>query len=539
MGSTLGGGEREDVMRLVFKYSNGHISILNEGFHRLGVKDFLFFSTNENFKPNENIIDFAKQNKGIVFQEEESSIKIFNDPFRSIPLYITKLQSEEILIFSNPNDCLNFSGFNNLEYDHTGFWETVLYGSGIGTRTIFKNLKQMPAASVINISKETNTVTISRYWNFDIYENSSIDSIDKAGDGLYERLAAIFSKLRNDEQYLLGLSGGVDSRITIAMLSKFVDKNHIKTYTFGYDNRILEHYYAKKVSHILNIAMPYFHLLNASSYEKALRTINYESLGQVGIGHCHTYDYLEKNVWQLNGYKHISTMYSDAVLGWEAVYPKRKDRIEDSSYFKVLPVPLGKSIWEEIRADAEEILKAYQPQYGFSSIDEFKYVTERNVKFHMYLAFLHGKFIDTLTPFADFELLTYMISVPAIFRHNKCLIDYIFDRYFPQLSASKIGNISSRCWWGPQYTNYFNYIEKGIINRLNTVLFRITKGRYQVFDKYMTEVWRNVLYIQLNQKFNNALNTLQKYELINKEQKDFFSKPAISVNSAGIAERFQ
>jgi len=525
-------------MKLRISLGDGRLSILSEGFNKYEARGFLFFYAENNIKPEANIVKFAKINKGIVVQEEALVVRILNDPFRSVPLYITQMKQGDIIVFSNFEDCFGFSGFEP-EYDRIGFWETILYGGGIGTRTILRNVKQMIAASKVIIDKKTNTYTISRYWDFDIFEDTTIGSIEEAGRGLYNRLTDIFSTLTTSAFYLLGMSGGVDSRITLAFLSRHVKKDRIRLYTYGYDERILEYSYAKMVAANLNVALPEFHILKADAYEKALRTINLESGGQIGIGHCHTYDYLAKNADRLKEQLHISTMYSDAILGWEAVYPKRNENIKDSSYFKVPPVPLTKDIWDEIENDVSELFKPYHPEYNFSSIDEFKYVTERNAKFHMYLAFLHRKYVNTLTPFADFDLLTYMISMPAQFRHQKRLSDYVLERYFPEISLDNIGNISSRCWWGPKFAGYFAFIEKGLINRLNTLLFRISGGRHQIFDKYMTETWRQVLYTHLNEALDEALRTLFECEIIDSKQRQYFYKPAISFSGVGIGERFQ
>ena len=518
--------------------SAGSISIFSKGLHRTDFKNFIFFGCNKNYDSESDIKNFAKRNKGIVIQDDASAVKVLNDPFRSIPLYIVKNKNEDIIVFSNFDDLFSFSEIDR-SIDIVGFWESVFYGGVLGTRTLFKNIKQMIGASQINIDKATKTFTIERYWAFDIYEDKSIKSMDQAATGLYDRLNVIFSKLQRDSSYVMGLSGGVDSRLTLAFLSRHIIKNKLKLFTYGYNKRILEYVYAKKVSRTLNFNNPQFHVLDENSYIKALHTLVLESCGQVGMGHCHTYNYLSENADVLSSYEHISTMYSDAILGWEAVYPKKTSKLADSSYFNVLEIELSKEIKDKIHDDVAKVLSNYMPACGFSSIEEFKYVTERNVKFHMYLSYLHSKYVRTLTPFANYDLLSYMISVPIQFRYQKRLSDYVLQKYFPEVSLAKIGNISSRCWWGPKFAGYLPYLEKGMLNRINTFLFRVSNGQYQLFDKYITEDWRDILHNRLYQKLQDLLETLSKYAIIDKKQKVYFSKFSVHVGGLGLAERFQ
>jgi len=70
----------------------------------------------------------------------------------------------------------------------------------------------------IIINKKTNEYKIERYWDFNVKEDQSIDSVEKAATGLYDRLDDIFSKLDKNQKYIMGISGGMDSRISLAFL---------------------------------------------------------------------------------------------------------------------------------------------------------------------------------------------------------------------------------------------------------------------------------------------------------------------------------
>ena len=150
---------------------------------------------------NVEIFDIKKN--GIQIIENDNKIEIYNDPFRTVPLFISKNKNEELIIFSNFEDFYKFENVDKT-IDEAGFWEIVLFGSGLWTRTLYKNVKQMPAASKIIIEINTNKYKIEKYWDFNIKVDESIDSMEKAAQGLYDRLDGIFSKLDKNKKICNG-----------------------------------------------------------------------------------------------------------------------------------------------------------------------------------------------------------------------------------------------------------------------------------------------------------------------------------------------
>jgi asparagine synthetase B (glutamine-hydrolysing) len=234
-----------------------------------------------------------KQN-GIQVIEDENKLEIYNDPFRTIPLFITKDENDKLIIFSNFDDFYKMENVDKT-IDEAGFWEIVLFASGLWTRTLYKYVEQMPAASKIVIDKNTNEYKIERYWDFDIKEDKSIDSIEKAAKGLYDKLDSIFSKLDRNQKYIMGISGGMDSCITLAFLSKYIPKENLELFTYGFDERLLEYKYACEVAEALGYNKPKFHKLTKESYENAMNYLPQMSGGQIGINHCHITSFLREN----------------------------------------------------------------------------------------------------------------------------------------------------------------------------------------------------------------------------------------------------
>ncbi len=259
----------------------------------LGGKEFTFFYVYESELmncPYQEPVDFIKRNNGLLLFLSGEEFRIYNDPFRTVPIYVYR-DSNFIRIFSNFEDFYLFNGSKDIKVDKPGFWETIIFESGLGRRTLFEGVKQMPAASILKVNKDLS-YTIERYWNFSIELNSSIDTLDNAAAGLYERLDSIFGRLPKDKNYLMGLSGGVDSRLTLAMLSKCFKKDRLKLFTYGFDIRILEYIYAKQVANALGFDTPLFHKLTPESYLQCSDELARRSAASIGGQRGHDYYFL-------------------------------------------------------------------------------------------------------------------------------------------------------------------------------------------------------------------------------------------------------
>jgi len=261
---------------------------------------------------------------GIQVVEDEQRLIYYTDVFRSAPLFVYK-QDGQLTIFSEMSWFLN-NYSDCLEVDKIGLWETILFGNSIWTRTLYKNLFQLPAACKLSVNKKDQSFTIERYWNYCVEESSDIDSIEKAVDGFDFHLNRVFSKLDTTQKYIMGMSGGLDSRITLAYLSKYMTPENLDLFTYGHDSRILEYRYAKECAKALGFNVPDFHTLKAESYRQALDWLPELSGGQIGINHCHMIDAFRKN--SASNSLNISTYYTDALFGWEcSVKAKNQSRI--------------------------------------------------------------------------------------------------------------------------------------------------------------------------------------------------------------------
>ncbi len=489
------------------------------------------------------VSEFNIKNNGIQIVDSANQIEIYNDPFRTVPLFVYSGKNNDLYIFSNFEEFYELEGVDK-NIDEVGFWEIILFGGGLWTRTLYTYVKQMPSATKIIIDKGTSQYKIERYWDFNVIEDKSIDSLEKAAKGLYVILDNIFSSLNREDKYVMGMSGGMDSRITLAFLSKYIPKEKVELFTYGFDERLLEYKYACEIAKALGYEKPEFHKLTAGSYRYALSYLPKMSGGQVGINHCHILDYLQTR--DASGCRQISTYYSDAIFGWDSSYPKSVKNVAENFYIEAINDIdfLSEDIKEFIRNDSLNIFEGMDSGANFSSLNEYKYVTERNQKFHMYMASIQDRYIGNEMIYADYDLLVYFLSVPLVYREQKRMIDYLFDHYFESVHSGKIRNISSRVLrggvnsfqWGGAATRLIGYYSFKLLNRVNAILRPITKGRVQIFNKFQTEEQDRLLHKNFHEDLKGATNKCVELGLMSNAQKREWDK--LPLRSTGIGERY-
>jgi uncharacterized protein len=528
------------MVRLTIKIKRGNIEIVHcEGLFTHELNGIIHLSTRSNkVTLSGDITEFVKRHNGITVKKTEDRVEVYNDPFRTIPMFIRKTGNNELLLFSNVEDLYSETDFNN-DIDEVGFWEILLFESGIYSRTLFKNIQQMVSASKIVIDKN-NGYSIARYWDFNIRLNNSLNTIEKAADGLYERLREIFSSFNNEGKYLFGLSGGVDSRLTLGLLASIVSKENINLFTYGFNSSILEFSYARQIARVLGLNPPEFHKINIDSYRNAMFSLPRESGGHLGMQHSHTYDFLMNNK-HYNNRTLICTYLTDALFGYAAKRNKTNESITDSHYYKILNATpfLKKEITEQIMNDVEVLLNGYNHESNFSSITEYNYVIERNAKFHTYLAHTLTRFIPCNLPYANYDLLSYMISIPLEIRYEKRLVSHLLSsHYFSRMAKFNIGYITSMFPQAQVYAGTKDYYSFRIINRMNAFLLLISGGYLRVWNKYLTEDLALNLHRVFKKDLRQAVSFFEKHGFLSYQGRQHYMKLPIR-SGKELSQRYQ
>lgn len=471
---------------------------------------------------------------GVQLIETAESIEVRVDVFRSQPVFVFKNSRNHLFIFDNMSFFNSRKDFKK-DIDEVGFWEIILFGNSLWSRTLFSGLLQLPSASSLKINKSNNEFVIRRYWDFNVMVNEEITNIELAANLFDQKLNKISKEINHDKTYCFGLSGGMDSRITLAYLSKHIKKNKLKIFTYANSKDSLEYAISKIICKKLGLSPPSFHKLTVDSYKSAIDYLPLLSGGQIGINHCHIIDNFIENE-TLDTY--ISTYFSDAIFGWESeanlsesdkMFNPFIDKIEKSNY-------IDEKVKNEIVKDSKYITDGYNINSNISSLREYIYVSERNQKFHNYLFSIQKEFIGNgINFYHDFDLFKFSLSIPIEFKHRKKIEYFILEKYFGEIASSRIGDISSNYFRPKNIINLKDNFKFKVINRINAILRLLTKGHYQVKNIFQTEELERVLHFYFKDKLEKSYEILKEIGIFN-DKHYFFKK--LPIKSKGTSERY-
>jgi hypothetical protein len=441
-------------------------------------------------------------NKGLSINSNANESRIYTDPFCSQPAYLFNYQGHTTLC-TDPSELLRLTKGVHLEIDIVAFYETLLFGTPLNDRTVFKEVRQIPAGSVARYSHRSENYEIERWFSFNIPTSESISSIADAADCLKQTALAEIRRIPRDRSLIMGLSGGLDSRLTAALLKECNYQDNLDLFTFGFDATIYEHTSAKAIAAALNLRDPIFHRLEYKHYLEALEYLPETSFGHIAINHCHITSYLKG---LSPGFLHIANYFSDALFGYAARKSRTSPGHGHDLYSKrtVNSLLTPPDVKEAILQDIRTLLRDFDADSNYSSPEEFLYVTERNPKFHFNMAWCQSRFCETICPYASVKLFESMMSIPFEYRENKVILDELFTRHFPKVASKSVFEISSR--FSKRFAGAHRWAHFRMLNAINGVLTKLTAGRLQFVNRYQTEEQTRILSRHFRRVIDLAVN---------------------------------
>lgn len=344
---------------------------------------------------------------GLELSFNEDSFSIKNDFFCTVPVYYAKVDNT-LIISSNPKKII--CNIPNVEVDEAGFWESMLFSNCVYDRTPIKSLKQLPAMHEILL--DSKGILVSKYKNMNFYQCDE-GEVEGIIEKIHLRLTDIFSKF-DGGKHLIGVSGGLDSRLSLGYLNNSKD---ITPFTFYASTNSLELSLAEELCKALGFSTPHKFLLAPKDYSNYAGILAELTAGQVGFHHSHILQCLSEANKE-SEFKQISNYFTDAVFGWAV--NTESDNEQDAWSAKVESISsLPNDVRRCILEDISKVFDDYSPEQNFSCKDEYKYVFERNQKFHMNLAFQQNRLCDTFLPYCDYKLMNLVFSLPLSVRKTK------------------------------------------------------------------------------------------------------------------------
>ncbi len=170
----------------------------------------------------------------VIWDSLKKKLIIINDRYGLRKLYYRRAGDKLVFATEIKAICLD-SDFSKT-VDEIGISNLLVFGHLFDDRTLFKDVKLLPQASVLTYSD--SRLVIEKYWDYSFYNDDEPVWLEEHYvDGLAEVIErAVRKRVKGINKIALPLSGGLDSRVIAGMLKKIGFPGEIITYSYGHKN---------------------------------------------------------------------------------------------------------------------------------------------------------------------------------------------------------------------------------------------------------------------------------------------------------------
>jgi len=169
-----------------------------------------------------------------LWNRRERRLLLARDRYGIKPLYYVR--TNRAIVFASEAKAILAHGDVRPQLDREALLEYMTFQNFFTDRTIFNNIKTLPAGTCIEVNRDGGDFRFSRYWDFNFSEAESALSREECTEEL-DRLfrQAVSRQLVSDVPVATYLSGGIDSGSITAVAAKQVPDMH--SFTVGFDVR--------------------------------------------------------------------------------------------------------------------------------------------------------------------------------------------------------------------------------------------------------------------------------------------------------------
>ncbi len=172
----------------------------------------------------------------VVWDSRSNSLFAARDRMGEKPFFYS--DCEGVFLFaSEMKSILKYPGFRK-ELDLAALQEYLAYEYVPAPRSILKNVHKLPAGNYLKW--QNGNIKIEKYWDLKLYrsEEPFLLSEGECVDKIKALLSnSIQQKLVSDVPLGIFLSGGIDSSIILALMSKLIDPRKIDTFSIAFEDR--------------------------------------------------------------------------------------------------------------------------------------------------------------------------------------------------------------------------------------------------------------------------------------------------------------
>lgn len=169
-----------------------------------------------------------------LWDRREKSLLLARDRCGVKPLYYAI--AGKTVLFGSEVKALLAHGALTSSLDREGLLEYMTFQNFFTDRTLFRDVRMVPAGSSIRFKQNSTTPIVNRYWDFNFEEVDDGRSDAKYAEELHHLFEqAVNRQLVADVDVGCYLSGGIDSGAIASVASQHLSK--LNTFTIGFDLR--------------------------------------------------------------------------------------------------------------------------------------------------------------------------------------------------------------------------------------------------------------------------------------------------------------
>jgi len=408
-----------------------------------------------------------------IWDIKKKKLILFRDRLGVKPLFYCYVNNN-LLFSSEIKSLLQFQEIKR-ELNHDALLQFITYAYTIDGQTLFENIYELLPGQKLVYSPESGEINVTTYWELCLHSiNDTEDILLQKLEGHLER--SIKLRLESDAPVGALLSGGLDSSIMVAMLSK-ISSERVKTFTTGFGHALDEFNEAKIVAEHCNTD----HKEITLTYEKltnSLPTILWHMEFPFGRPSILSNFMVAQEVK-----KYVTVAYtgegSDELFGgYNRYFPFVDENSTVSLDEKINSIPSGffPSVTEREKIFSTEILNSKSdlsdPNVAFKKI--LKSNSQHHDLLNQVLLFelkteipgaqtwridragsAHA--LELREPFLDYELVEFASSIPSKFKikptngmQKKYILQKLAQKYLPKEIAQR-----KKFPWGIPYYDFF------------------------------------------------------------------------------------
>ncbi|MGK0173946.1 MAG: asparagine synthase (glutamine-hydrolyzing) [Ulvibacter sp.] len=432
----------------------------------------------------------------VLYDKKSKQVHFISSRYGFKPLYIWQ-ENDRIAWSAEQKGFLQLKSFPK-KIDKNSLQCFMQLGHLMGTATWFENVKQVDASSWLTYSLEDlKVVSNIRYWSWSKVKVQKISFEDAVVQGGKLFKSAVAKQCLDNKNYLIALSGGLDSRAIFAAIPEEVK---VEAFTFGVKN-CEDIQYAQKVT-ANRPARHKAYILNDQNWFKGRAEAVWRSEGMISFAHYHATqfepDIGKKGQISFNGFA------GEVVLG--------------SYWMKNLNSPTTLS-----RAQKEfgEFVEMDRPENPFYQIGkEAPYCLNARVRKFTAHGLNEIKEFENRIPFFDNQLIEFIYSIPDEYRQENKLYNQLllneFPKYFKTIPRQGSGVvISNEKGWA----YYSRRIPRILLQKIG-----VDRRDFATYDKWLKtdqELFKKVLLSEqaifsqfLEEDFKKEIGKFENIELI-------------------------